>query len=281
MKWVMPGVLIAVKPVAAALALVTAIAAGGAVSVVAHAADAGTEKAPVAGEAKVEPLVAKAILARLSQGRPDLQFGEVKVSPLPGMYQVDVMQGPTLYVSQDGSHFIAGDLFRVADEGYVNVRELQREEDRVTILAKIPRDELIIFPALGETKAFVTVFTDIDCGYCVKLHREVPKLNEMGIEVRYMAYPRAGLDSPSYQKIATAWCSDTPAETLTRLKNRERVEMNVCKDNPVAAQFALGNELGVRGTPALITEQGVLLPGYMPADQLAAALGVTPAPIGQ
>ncbi len=261
MKLVLGRGFVAIKYAVAACALLASTAMG----VVAYAA---------AEDVAVDPAVSQVIITQLQKGRPDLQFGAVQASPLPGIYQVDVAQGPTLYVTQDGSHFIAGDLFRIAPEGFVNVREQQREAIRVARLAEVPRAQQIVFPAVGTTKAFVTVFTDVDCGYCVKLHREVPRLNELGIEVRYMAYPRAGLESTSYDKIATAWCSKNPSEALTRMKNSEQVEIAVCKNNPVAAQFTLGNELGVRGTPALITEQGVLLPGYMPADQLAATLGV-------
>ncbi len=227
-----------------------------------------------AKDGTVDPAISKQILQQLSAGRDDLQFNGVKASPVKGIYQVDVINGPTLYVSEDGKHFIAGDLFRVEPQGYVNLQEQQRESMRAELLAQVPMEDQIIFKAKGKTKAHISVFTDIDCGYCAKLHREVPALNEMGIEVRYLAYPRAGLQSASYQKIATAWCAENPQETLTSLKNREPVTMAVCEDNPVAGHLALGMKIGVRGTPALVTESGALLPGYVPADQLAATLGV-------
>ncbi|MFT5670969.1 MAG: thiol:disulfide interchange protein DsbC, partial [Glaciecola sp.] len=115
---------------------------------------------------------------------------------------------------------------------------------------------------------------DVDCGYCRKLHEEVPALNAKGIEVRYLAYPRAGIGSPSYNKIVSAWCAVDQQNALTKLKQLEPIPTNICAGNPVAAQFALGGKMGVRGTPALVLDSGRLLPGYMPADRLAAELGV-------
>ena len=125
-----------------------------------------------------------------------------------------------------------------------------------------------------EAKAFVYVFTDVDCYYCQKLHQEVPALKELGVEIRYLAYPRAGVGSPSYRKIASAWCAEDPNISLTALKAGEQIPDNVCENNPVAEQYMLGGQLGVSGTPALVTESGKLLPGYMPADKLANALGL-------
>jgi thiol:disulfide interchange protein DsbC len=120
----------------------------------------------------------------------------------------------------------------------------------------------------------VSVFTDVDCGYCQKLHQEVPQLNTMGIEVRYLAFPRAGKGSETYQKLVTAWCAQDRQATLTRYKNREPVTTKTCANNPVNAQYELGESIGINGTPALITATGELLPGYMPAAELARRLGV-------
>jgi thiol:disulfide interchange protein DsbC len=133
---------------------------------------------------------------------------------------------------------------------------------------------MIVFKPKGTPKAVVSIFTDFDCGYCQKLHQEVPQLNAMGIEVRYLAYPREGIGSETYQKLVTAWCAKDRQGTLTRYKNRETVPISTCANNPVAAQFAIGERMGVTGTPALITSKGELIPGYMPAADLAQKLGV-------
>jgi len=116
--------------------------------------------------------------------------------------------------------------------------------------------------------------TDVSCFYCQKLHKEVPELNKRGVEVRYLAYPRSGLSSPGFRQLATAWCAGDRQNALTRLKNQQPVTENVCAENPIAAQYQLGQQMGVRGTPALITETGVMIPGYQSADDLIVTMGL-------
>lgn len=220
--------------------------------------------------------VAAHLKQTLDQHFPGGRLQSVKASPIPGLYEVTVTGAPTLFSNAQGDYFIAGDIYNVTPAGIVNLGERNREVSRAEVLAAIPREDLIVFAAKGETKAFIHVFTDIDCGYCRKLHNEVDDLNARGIEVRYLAYPRAGLGSSSFDKIATAWCADNPNEALTALKNGQTLPTNVCESNPVAEQFNLGGQIGVRGTPAIMTESGRMLPGYMPADVLVAELGVNP-----
>ena len=219
--------------------------------------------------------VQQVIVASLKESRPTLTFESVSSTPIPGIYAVKVANGPTLYSTADGRYFVLGDLFEVTSAGYTNIAEKQRESERAEKLAAIPLDEMIVFsPEEKPAKASVMVFTDVDCFYCQKLHKEVPDLNRIGIEVRYLAFPRAGIGSESYKKIATAWCSSDPQSALTKLKNRERLPLNVCPNNPVEKEYRLGSAIGVTGTPALVTSAGQLMPGYMPALQLAHALGV-------
>jgi thiol:disulfide interchange protein DsbC len=214
------------------------------------------------------------IRGKLEQARPDFQIDSVKPSVATGIYEVQVTGGPVLYTTVDGDFFILGDLFSVGINGIVNLAEQQRDMERRDLLATVKKEDMIIFPAEGETRASISVFTDVDCFYCQKLHQEVPALNAAGVEVRYLAYPRAGLGSESYRKIATAWCSDDPQEAITQLKNRETLADNVCPDNPVADQFMLGQKAGVRGTPAMVLEDGKMLPGYMSAQDLTARMGI-------
>ncbi len=219
------------------------------------------------------------ITASFRASRPDLDIESVKPSPIKGMYVVQVSNGPVLYATKDGKYFVLGDLYEIAEGGFINLAEKEREVDRAELMAQVKTEDMIIFsPEEQPAKASVMVFTDVDCFYCQKLHFEVPDLNRLGIEVRYLAYPRAGIGSDSFKKIASAWCAKDPQEAITKLKNREKIPMNVCSDNPVAEQFMLGQKAGVNGTPALITPEGRLMPGYMPALQLAAALGVEVAP---
>jgi thiol:disulfide interchange protein DsbC len=221
------------------------------------------------------PEVAERILAGLKQARGDLEYSRIAPSPIRGLYEVRVSGGPTLYVSENGKFFIAGDLFSVEPGRFVNIQEQARAKERVRLLATIDKKDQIVFSPAGETKAYVTIFTDIDCGYCQKLHQEMDQINAKGIEVRYLAYPRAGAKSASGDKLATAWCAEDPRLTLTKLKNREPVPIQVCPDNPVAKHYELGGLIGVNGTPSVITAEGEIIGGYLPADKLAERLGIT------
>ena len=215
------------------------------------------------------------IIQRLRELRPDLPIEDVRSAPVPGMFSVELSGGQMLYVTADARYLIAGDLFEMGSEELINLAEAQRIEKRRELMATVADDEELIFSPGGVTKASISVFTDVDCGYCRKLHLEVPQMNAMGIEVRYLAYPRAGIGSESYDKIVTAWCSDDRNEALTRLKRGEEIAALTC-DNPVASQYQLGRKVGVTGTPAIVLPDGQLLPGYLPADDLAKALGIEP-----
>jgi thiol:disulfide interchange protein DsbC len=217
----------------------------------------------------------EAVIKRaLESARPDVKVAAVAPAEIPNLYEVQIQNGPTIYASPDGKYFVAGDLFQVQPQGYVNLAETKRNGERAKAIAGVKLDDMIVFKANGPTKAVVNVFTDVDCGFCQKLHKEVPQLNAMGIEVRYLAFPRAGVGSETYAKLVTAWCAKDRQTTLTRYKNREAVPVKTCPNNPVAAEYELGERIGVNGTPALVTAKGELLPGYMPAAELAQRLGV-------
>jgi thiol:disulfide interchange protein DsbC len=226
-----------------------------------------------AGVATAGDDAAATILRKLGEARPDLKFGDPRPSALPGLYEVQVHGGPLIYVNADGSHFVAGDLFAVQQGGFVNLAEQVRQKERADLVATVRPEDMIIF-APQNPKATITVFTDVDCGYCRKLHREIAEFNERGIAVHYLAFPRAGLGSPSYRKIASAWCAADRKDALTKLKKGEDIPENVCADNPVAAQILLGDKVGVTGTPAIVLQDGTLVPGYRPPKDMAALLGI-------
>ncbi len=213
------------------------------------------------------------LVARLKALRPDIPIESVAASPLPGIFQLNLAGGTVFYGTADGRYLFAGDLYQLGDDDLVNLAEQGRIEKRHELMAAVDPKDMVIFPATGQTRAVINVFTDVDCGYCRKLHQEVPQLNEMGIEVRYLAYPRAGIGSRSYEKIVSAWCSDDPNSAITALKAGKEIPDITCP-NPVADEYALGQRVGVNGTPAIVLEDGRLLPGYMPADDLAATLGI-------
>lgn len=218
---------------------------------------------------------AQAFSKKMFNVDPKFRVGDVQESGFPGFYRVQIINGPLLYVDETGEYFFSGSLYQVKATGIVDLSEQAATKDRIKLLAELNPAEMIIFKPKPpvKTKAVISVFTDVDCYYCQKLHQEVPELNAMGVEVRYLAYPRAGVNSASYKKIATAWCSKNPQETLTKLKAKQRVEIIEC-ETPVAKQFDLGRRMGVTGTPAILLQDGTLIPGYRPAKELAKQLGI-------
>ncbi|MEH6543228.1 MAG: thioredoxin fold domain-containing protein [Porticoccaceae bacterium] len=222
----------------------------------------------------VTPEVSAAIIARLQSARSDLVYLSVETSPLPGIHQVQVENGPLLYVVNQGEYFFDGSLYQVRPGLMVNVRDMEQVGMRAERIAALDLNDMIIFSPAAETRGVLNVFTDVDCGFCRKLHQDVPQLNAAGIEVRYMAFPRAGIDSPSYKKIVSAWCAKDPKEALTQLKNGTAIEENLCEGNPVAAQYLLGAEMGVNGTPAIVLNDGTLIPGYRTTADFVRLLGL-------
>jgi thiol:disulfide interchange protein DsbC len=207
-------------------------------------------------------------------GQP-IGIESVRPSPAPGIVEVQVINGPLLYATEDGGYFfLNGDLHQVSAAGAVNLTEERRSLARKEQLAAVSLEDMVVFSPKGETRDYVSVFTDVTCFYCQKLHREVDQLNAKGVEVRYLAFPRGGINSDGAKKLATAWCADDQQTTLTELKAGMDLPVNDCADSPIAAQYQLGQEMGVSGTPAIITSSGMMIPGYRPAADLILALGL-------
>jgi thiol:disulfide interchange protein DsbC len=118
----------------------------------------------------------------------------------------------------------------------------------------------------------VTIFTDVDCGYCRKLHNQIEEYNNLGITINYAAFPRSGLGTDSFTKMVNAWCSDNTKLSLTRLKNNKEVDVNFCDNQPVSKHYAIGKKLGVTGTPAIFSTEGILIPGYLSPEDLLTKL---------
>lgn len=216
------------------------------------------------------------VLKNLLTARPDLEFSILGMSPIYGVYEVQVKNGPLLFVHESGEYLFQGDLLQIKANEIVNTMEFRQARKRQELFAQLSTEDMIIFKPEGEAKAVMNVFTDVDCGYCRKFHQEVPQLNAMGIEIRYLAYPRAGIPSGSYNKIAQAWCAEDQQDILTKVKNGQRVDVEVCDNNPIAEHYAFGSSIGVTGTPAIVLMDGTLIPGYQPADNFAKLLGITP-----
>jgi thiol:disulfide interchange protein DsbC len=214
-----------------------------------------------------EPDPNAAIRQSLGKALPGVALDQIKPSPIQGISEVLV--GPRLfYISDDGKYLLQGSLIEV--ETRKDISEERRKSIRLDAINKVGTDNMIIFPAEKERHT-ITVFTDLDCGYCRKLHSEIKQYNAEGITVRYLMFPRAGIDSASYDKAVSVWCADDRAAALTLAKAGGEITPRKC-DNPVKDEYELGGLLGVTGTPALILDNGELLPGYVPAKRLAQAL---------
>jgi len=208
------------------------------------------------------------LVKSLQQVFPDIDISRVNSTPIDNLYEV--MIGPdVVYMTGDGRFILKGDLIDMQERR--NLSEDLRSQSRADLLKKIPESEYIEF-APKNSKDTIYVFTDVDCSYCRKLHKDVPELNENDITVRYLAYPRSGVGSSTYQKMINVWCAEDRPQALTDAKNGRPAKASDCK-NPVAHQHALGREMGVRGTPAIFLESGRAVPGYMPPDELLRVLG--------
>ncbi len=216
---------------------------------------------------------AEQIRTKLETINPQVQIVSVAPAPLDGIYAVELASGEVLYSSENGDYFLLGQLYQVQEEGFVNLTDQRKKVQRKAALDNLKREDLVVFSPEGPVKAVLHAFTDVDCGYCRKLHSEMADYNKLGIEIRYLAFPRAGIDSSAYRKMVSVWCADNRQAAMTASKAGRFVEEKTC-DNPVAAQYELGQVLGVNGTPSLLLEDGSMMPGYVPAERLAGVLGI-------
>jgi thiol:disulfide interchange protein DsbC len=210
----------------------------------------------------------QAIRATLQSLQPDLPIENISKGPLDGIYQVQLKGGRVLYASADGQFVVQGNIYQVKDGKPTNLTEKAESAGVAKTINAIAAKDMVVFPAKGETKAHITVFTDTTCPYCQKMHAEVPELQKRGIEVRYLAFPRQGPNSPGDQQLQAVWCSKDRQAAMTDMFHEKEVKAAKC-DNPVDSQFALGQMVGVQGTPAVILADGTMLPGYQPAAQIA------------
>lgn len=222
------------------------------------------------GASAAEPAT-DAVRAAIQKVAPQVTVDQLQASPIPGLYHV-VLGGSSGYVTADGKFFVAGDLFDV--QARKNVTEERRKTARLALLAKVDPKETIVFGP-EQPRSTITVFTDVDCGYCRKLHSEIAKYNELGIAVRYLAFPRSGPGSDSWKKMEAVWCSRNRTDAITKAKLGEAVaNKEDCATTAIAAQHALGDELGVQGTPTIVLADGSVIGGYVPPAQLAQQLAL-------
>ncbi|MEW8508252.1 MAG: DsbC family protein [Candidatus Thiodiazotropha sp.] len=194
-------------------------------------------------------------------------ISSVTPAKVKGLYEV--MIGPQLYyVSSDGKYLLSGNLYDIDTREDLTTPKVAKAKAKA--IEAVGEENMVVF-APEKTAHTVTIFTDIDCGYCQKLHSEIKQYTDLGIKVRYLMYPRAGIGSDSFDKAVTVLCSDDRNDAMTRSKAGERLAKKECV-NPVEQHWALGRTLGVNGTPAIFLQSGDMLPGYIPAQRMSAIL---------
>jgi thiol:disulfide interchange protein DsbC len=223
--------------------------------------------APAAPPAPVAPPAASPAAdprEEIARHIPGSRADELRASPVPGIWEL-TRGGEIVYVTADGQYAFSGDLFELKSNA--NLTEAHRREARQRLLGQVPESEMLIFGS-KDPKYTVTVFTDVDCPYCRKLHSEIGEYNRLGISVRYLLYPRSGPNTPSWTRAEQVWCSTNRNDALTRAKLGQPLQDKPCATNPVAATWALGREFNIDGTPAIVLASGEVLPGYLPPDVL-------------
>ncbi|HTC16493.1 MAG TPA: DsbC family protein [Steroidobacteraceae bacterium] len=226
---------------------------------------------PAATDSAAQPL-AKGdprieVAAHITGAHPE----ELRATPVPGLWELT--RGTDIaYVTADGKYAFSGDLIELGTNN--NLTETHRRDLRLKAIAAYPESEMLVFGP-RDPKYTVTVFTDVDCPYCRKLHSQIAEYNHLGIRVRYLLYPRTGPNTTSWTKAEQVWCSSDRNEALTRAKLGEDLKSKSSCDNPVARSYALGQDFALEGTPAIIMPNGEMLAGYLPPDALMQRLKET------
>ena len=204
---------------------------------------------------------------------PDTTIESIEPSSLKGIYKVYYGDLQPIYVSEDGNFFIYGDMYKIGSNDITNLTKEEIKGRRSDILDSIPADELIIFKSNNELVS-ITVFTDVDCGYCRKLHSQIDEYNQAGITIKYAAFPRSGIGTQTFTKMVGAWCSEDPKQAMTDLKNDKKMNLDFCEEQPIARHYIIGQKLGFNGTPAIITPDGDLIPGYISPEELLSQIKI-------
>ena len=234
--------------------------------------DIGT-KSPAKAQADAVKIAAPVIVAGTPEARvrdvltklnPGVGIDRIGPAPFPGFREV-VASGQVLYVSDDGKYLFQGGLLDIANRKDLSEEAMARV--RSDVLKTIPVSDRIVFSPAGKPKHTVVVLTDIECGYCRKFHSEIAEYTKRGIEVEYLAFPRAGIGSPDFNKMVAVWCADDRRKAMTDAKDDRKVPMKNCT-NPVTMQYAAGQRMGLTGTPMILTPNGEMLGGYLPPEAL-------------
>ena len=215
------------------------------------------------------------IRAALTKAVPDVKIDSIQPSPVKGLYEV-MVGTQVMYVTPDGRYYVDGRIVDLSKREDLTESRLNGARKRA--VDAVGESQMVIFEPPAEAKHTITVFTDIECGYCRKLHSQIADYGKEGIRVRYVFFPRAGKDSPAYKEAISVWCAGDAAArraALTAAKSGKTIEEKTC-DNPVDEHMQLGEQLGLRGTPAIVTDTGEMIGGYVEPKRLASQLAGTP-----
>lgn len=209
------------------------------------------------------------LIKSLTTHFPDAHKDDIHPTPIKGI--LEFTHGPTvIYVTEDGRYLFSGDIIDTADQ-YKNITEKSRRQARVNAIKDLKPSQTIDFVP-EQAKHTVTVFTDVDCTYCRKFHAHVAELNKRGIGVKYLAFPRGGPGSKGFDKTVSVWCAKDPKEAITLAKQGKDITQSVCENHSVDLEFQMGIMMGVTGTPSIVLENGVIIPGYLTPDKLEEVL---------
>lgn len=209
--------------------------------------------------------VVKALQTNLDKSGVHIHVQSAVPTQMDGIYWASFNNAPAMFTDRTGSHLIQGQIIALGGDRPVDISAQIKAQTAKQQLEQVPLDEMIIIPAQGKTQAVLYVFTDPTCHYCQKLHSEIDQTTKAGVEVRYLAWPRTQSALPLANSI---WCSDDRATALTDAKKGKRPSSKQCDNSPVAKHIALGEQLGVSGTPAVFTASGLQIGGYLPSAEL-------------
>lgn len=216
------------------------------------------------------------VAQRLRVQLPGIEFSEVLYSAIPGLYEV-ATGGKIYYVDETASHLIDGDVIRLSDR--VNLTDARMGAVQMGLINEMDEKDMLIFEPPYESNRSITVFTDVSCGFCRRLHAEIDTLLSQGVRVRYVLFPRSGLWSQGHKDLESVWCADNPQEAMTIAKAGGYVPPSTC-DNPIEAHVELASRLELRGTPLIYTDAGEAIPGYRQANELVSMIRRTQPVVG-
>lgn len=220
---------------------------------------------PFVGNAADEQSATDKLRATLLERMPDLTIDSISDTVLPGIYEL-VSGAEVYYLSPDGKYMVDGSIIDL--EKRVNLSDQRRGSLQLSLIADMPEDNMIVFDnETADAERWITVFTDTDCGYCQKLHREIDEITAAGIRVRYLLFPRAGMESDSFRELQSVWCAGDQQAAMTAAKTGGTVESATC-EHPIQSHVDLATRVGLRGTPLIYLDDGTKIPGYRPAAEL-------------